>query len=347
MVGTEKQEKRVKEPSVIVKPLGWLGGLDGIHLSLMVLVVILIALLLAVSSSGKQLGSGQLNCTYGSVNGTCIAPLHNQSQVLLAAGRFIAGYTSVNSSLSLLPYISDMANASVSYGLESGSWNVKVPEKNPYSQTTFYLQLSVNDTNLSVLPFIQSASPSAATDNYVSAYGTVKLAGKSACSVTSPTQVYWFIDPYASGSIGSLASLLSLESAQGSRIAPHLEILYTQASQGMAGTYGLNNTLLFGQYLFCASQQPNFSVFARTVNSTYSGLYMSPGTLQTLANDSSLNQGELSSCITGAGTFINRQAVLAQYYNITSTPLVITDCQYQSIPQTTSSALCVANTTLC
>ncbi len=160
MVGTEKQEKRVKEPSVIVKPLGWLGGLDGIHLSLMVLVVILIALLLAVSASGRQLGSGQLNCTYGSVNGTCIAPLHNQSQVLLAAGRFIAGYTSVNSSLSLLPYISDMANASVSYGLESGAWNVKVPEKNPYSQTTFYLQLSVNDTNLSVLPFIQSASPS-------------------------------------------------------------------------------------------------------------------------------------------------------------------------------------------
>ncbi len=353
MAKEDTKPRSLQEPSVVVKRLGRLGGLDGIHLSLMVLVVIMAALLLVVTynrSTGPVLNiSGTQVCTYGAVNGSCVNPIHNQSQVALIAGRFLASYALVNSSFSVIPYISAVNATDFYYSPASDNWYVMVPEITPQgnSTSTFWMQLVINDKNSSVLSFIQNIAVSGSTQNYVQSYGVVRLAGKSACEISNPTQVYWFIDPYAPGSVKSVAQLASIENKLGSKVGAHLEVLFTQASQTIANSYGLNDTLAFGQYLFCASQQANFSAFAKTVNATYHSQYISPGTLSVLATDSDLNLSTLGSCLASAAGPINRQSVLANYYNVTSTPLVVTNCQYQSIPQTVSYALCAANSTLC
>jgi hypothetical protein len=160
--------------------------------------------------------------------------------------------------------------------------------------------------------------------------------------------MYWFVDPYSPGSIRELGYLTSIESKYNStQVSPHLEILFTQYSTTVSQSYGVNNTAAIGKYLFCASQQPKFGAFASTLNNSYNNNYMSPGLLAQVASNAGLNTTTLNSCLGSSSTPINNQAVLAQYYNVTSTPLVVTDCQYQSIPQTTSKALCLANSKLC
>ncbi len=348
-----KNPDRLEEPSVVVRPLGKFGGLDSIHLSLILLVAIMAVLLLAVAytNNGALLknvtaNSTQLNCAYGTANDVCLTPIHNSSQIKLAIEKFIASYAYINTSDSLLPYITNVDSMNLSYSSNSSEWYAKAPAKTT-ANTIFYLSFVVSDKNLSIMPFIQSVTPSLSTQNYVESYGVVRLAGKSSCSTSSPEQVYWFIDPYSPGSISTLANLISLESGLGSKIQPYLEILYTSASAHVADTYGINHTMALGKYLFCASQQQNFSRFASTLNSSYDGQYLSPSFLSTIANNSGLDLAALSSCIGTSAAIINRQAVLASYYNVTSTPLVVTDCQYQSIPQTAQYSLCVANSTLC
>ncbi len=347
-----KSSGALKGPSVVVKPLGRLGGLDGIHLSLMALVMVMAALLLVISSNNGIRATNSTttlayNCTTAAANGTCTAPIHNASQVRLAVEQFIARYSYLNTSYSLLPYISDVNSMTVSYSPSSGSWYASVPTKAPGNNSTVYLSFIYNDRSASVMPFIQAVTPSLATQNYVKSYGVMQLTGKASCSVPYPEQVYWFIDPYSPGSISRLKDLTALESQFGNAMQAHLEILYTQYSAQVADAYGINNTEALGNYLFCASSQQNFTRFVSTVNSTYSDKYMSPSFLATLAKDSGLDANALGTCMGNATGVIARQSVLAQYYNVTSTPLVITDCQYQSIPQTEQYALCIANSTLC
>ena len=45
------KEKKIKEPSMIVRPIGRLGGLDNLHVTLIIVIALLFALLLAVSYS--------------------------------------------------------------------------------------------------------------------------------------------------------------------------------------------------------------------------------------------------------------------------------------------------------
>ncbi|MCL5008659.1 MAG: hypothetical protein M1156_02085 [Candidatus Marsarchaeota archaeon] len=342
----------VKEPSVVVKPLGKLGGLDGIHLSLIALVVIMAALLFVVSGGSRVQATNstttiQQNCQYSESNGTCLVPLHNASQIRLDIEKFIASYAYLNTSYSLLPYITDVNAMNISYVASGHIWYVTVPVKSLSGNSTVYLGFSVNDKNSSITPFIQSITPSLSTPDYVKSYGVVELAGKAACSTSLPVSVYWFIDPYSPGSISSLAQLNSINSKFKGSVQTHIEILYTQYSAQVAASHGINNTQALGKYLFCASQQPSFPEFASTLNSTYDGQYVSPSFLAAMSKNSGLNSTQLDACMNNSSAIISRQSVLAQYYNVTSTPLVVTDCQFQSIPQTTQYALCIANSTLC
>ncbi|MCL5427789.1 MAG: hypothetical protein M1321_01255, partial [Candidatus Marsarchaeota archaeon] len=192
-----------------------------------------------------------------------------------------------------------------------------------------------------------AVKPSLTTQNYVKSYGVVMLQGKVACSTASPLQIYWFIDPYSPGSVRSLETMEGIQSRFPAGVQTRLEVLYTPYSQQIALSHGIGNTQAFGKYLFCASQQQNFSRFVNSVNSSYDGLYMSPQFLSTLANDSGLNRIALDSCIANSSVVIARQSVLAAYYNVTSTPMIVTNCQYQSIPQAEQYAMCAANSTFC
>ena len=344
------EKKAIKEPSVVIKPIGRFGGPDAIHVAMGVLILILIALLLVVASTKPAIlltnNSSSLNCTYGARSGACVQPMHIQAEVKTAAERFIASYSNVNTPLSLLPYITNVSAMTLSYSQQAWKWYVTVPGKNPATNTTFKFTMIINDSNLAVTPLIQTITPSILSNDTVVSQGVIKEAGKSECTVTNPLQVYWFMDPYSTGSVASLSKLISLQKQYPSKISGQLEILFTQSSQGIAATNGVNNTLALGSYLFCASQQPNFPNFASSVNATYTGSFISPSQLAVMAGSSSLNSSELASCLSSAPTTINRQALLAKYYNISSSPSVITDCQYLSIPQTEGAAITYANSSI-
>lgn len=355
-----KKQTPVKTPSVIVKPLGKTGGLDSIHLALSILVVVMVALLLAVSYSKQSasysfknppLNNSNATCSYGIINGTCVVPVHNSTQIKMIAERFIARYNTINTSLSLLPYISEVGLMNLSYDSASHYWYVSFPIQNLESRSTIRFLFMINDSNTSkVIPMIQTIAPSNSTvsENFVASKGVVQISGKSSCSSQVPLQLYWFVDPYEPGGISSLANMTSIQSKYGSKVGVSLEILYSQYSQNIASSEGLNNTLSLGDYLFCSSKQGGqpFYSFVNTLEKSYQGGYMPASLLSEYASSSGLNSSEMGSCLGTAGTYINRQAVLAKYYGIVSSPAVVTDCQYLSLPQTASYAISYANSSI-
>ncbi len=352
-----KNTKNITQPSVVIKPLGKFGGLDGIHIALIILIALTLAFLLYISfarqsivilTNQTQSASDQTICHYGYLNNSCITPIHNSSEILHIFEQYIAGYSSINGAQSLIPFISNVSMAKVYYIPYSHSWLVTVPERNINSNVIFNISAIINDINTSeVIPFIQTIKPNNITNNFVAGNGYLKINDTISCSNSTTTPVYWFIDPYSAGGISSLYYLENLSQHFGSKISPTLEILYTQSSQEIADTYGLTNATLLGKYLFCSSQQGTFDTFASTLNSSYKNLYLNQQSLQQLAKNSGLNMSELSTCIASAGTIINRQAILAKHYNITSSPSVLIGCQYLAIPQTAYQSICSINNNYC
>ncbi|VVB76629.1 Uncharacterised protein [uncultured archaeon] len=345
-----KKSAEIKEPSLIIRPIGRFGGLDGLHVTLAIVAVLLLALLLVVSYSGPIVITNSTiasNCTYVHLNGTCAKPVHNATEVGMMVRRVLASYSGVNSSLSLLPFFSNVSSINSTYLPESKAWYSSLKVRNPAGNSTFQMSFLVSDSNLSsITPLIQTQVPSVISNNYVATQGAVLLSGKVSCG-SAATSVYWFIDPYATGSVRSLLNATRLESKFKSAINLTVNIINGPRTQAMSGQYGLDNATLLGRYVFCASKQSNFTSFVSNLDSLYSGAYMPGPVLSNVANVSRLNYTALQSCIATSTEKINNQALLASYYNITLTPLVVVDCNYLALPQTASSALCYVNGSLC
>jgi hypothetical protein len=360
-VRMKDKTEAVKEPSIIIKPIGKLGGLDGLHVTFVIVIALLLALLLVVSylkpviiNPGNSTATTTVQpvsgCASGyELNGTCAStPIHTAAQVENQTEKVLASYATVNGSLSILPYFSNVSSASAVYLPQSGEWYVSLKARNPESGAPFLVSFLVSDADLSkVTPSMQMAIPSAISKNRVVSLGTVQLAGKYACNPQSPMSVYWFMDPYATGSIASLANATSLESRLGSKANLTVKIFNGPSTQAMSAAFGAGNALTLGRYVFCASQQPNFKNFAADLESLYTGSYVQPSTLAGIANVSGLDHATLDTCLETAPQIINNQAVLASYYNITQTPSVVVDCEYGSLPQTAAESVCYANSTLC
>ena len=345
--------RKGKEPKILVMPLGRFGGLDNAHVAMLALIVILVALLIAISYNGPIRIAVQqnatLNCTYA-YNGMCAKPVHNATDIKLYAERLLASYNYLNTSLSLLPYLAEVSKMNATFMPQTGNWYVSVPVKDSFdSNSTVDFSMLINDSNLNEsATSIETVKPVKLSSNYAVSEGVILVGGgKVSCESNGILPIYWFIDPYAPGSISSLQKLIGIESRFKGKVNASLEILYTQSSGEIANNNGLNGTLAFGKYLYCASHQSGFNALVKEVNSTYVNAYMSPSELDALAVASGLNMSAMDSCISSAGTPINRQAVLASYYNVTSTPSVITDCKYLSIPQTAISSVCYANSSIC
>lgn len=346
-----KNEKKIKEPSIIIRPIGRFGGLDSLHIMLAVVAVLLFLLLLFVSY-GKSIIITANNTTGNCLNGTsgvnCSVPIHNSSQIKLLAERVIASYANINSSLSLLPYISNVSGMNINYLPESKSWYVYLKDTNPADNFAFAVSFMINDTNTSkVTPLLQTAIPKQISDNNVVALGVVQLSGKYSCATKTSTQVYWFVDPYAFGAVKSLLNASEIEQTYGSKLNLTLKVILGSDSQKIGTSVGLFNAAYLSKYALCASEQRNFSVFASALNSVYNGSYVSQSVLASIANSSSLNYAQLSECINASSSVINTQSLLAQYYGVTQTPIAVVNCQYMALPQTVENALCFANSTLC
>lgn len=350
IMASKRKRVDIKEPSVIVKPLSRFGGLDSIHLALAALVVVLILLLVAVSYNTPVLVqniSSNGSCAYGAVNGTCIVPNYNASQVKTIAERLLASYASLNSSLALIPYITNVSAIQTEYMPNAGQWYISARANNPLTNQSFNISAIIDDANGSVvMPLQETVNPTPLSQNQVVSTGVVKLYGKVPCLQANGTvPVYWFMDPYAPGALGSLSNYTQLEHEFGNRVNMSLEVLYSQYSQAMGKTYGQDNAAQLGKYLFCASSQQNFANFSGGL-AAFNG-YISPETLSSIANISKLDIPTLNSCLASSSGPINSQAVLAKYYNITSTPIAVADCQYMALPQTARNAVCHSESGTC
>lgn len=338
-----KQQTKVKEPSIIIKPLGRFGGLDNLHLTLIVLIVLLLALLLVVSYGKPILILPSNNTTT-----TNTSPLRTPAQMQALAERALASYANVNNSFSLLPFISNVSGMQVSYLPASKQWYVYLKAINPANKLPFSVAFMINDTNTAkITPIYPTFLPSQILNNSVVSMGVVSIGGRYACITPKPTQVYWFVDPYAVGGVSSLLNASSIKSTYGSNVNLTLKMFVGSDTQRVGSQVGLSNALYLSKYAYCASQQSNFGAFTSKLNSLYTGAYVSQNTLASIANESGLNHTQLSSCVDTSSSLINTQALLAQYYNITSTPLAVVDCHYLAIPQTAREALCYANPSLC
>jgi hypothetical protein len=302
-------------------------------------------LLLAVSFSKPILimNSTQCNSTNAS------SALHTSTQIRDVAGRVLASYSTVNSSLSLLPFIANISSMNATYLPSSKNWYVSLKARNFGSNLTFGLSFMISDVNTSkVTPMIQSAVPSQILDNSVVSQGVIQINGKFSCTTTpSPTRVYWFIDPYATGSVTSLLNASSITGKLGNKVNVTMKVIFSSDTQRIGASYGLLNAEYLGEYIYCASQQRNFSAFASNLNSVYASSYVPQSVLSNIANFSKLDSVQLNSCLANATQVLNTQSLLSKYYSISQTPVEVVDCRYMSIPQTVQKALCYANTSLC
>ncbi len=334
-----QEKKTIKEPRIIVKPLGRFGGLDNLHVALVVVVVLLVALLLVVSYSKPILIRQSNNTTNATL---APAPLHNATQVKAMVEQELASYNNVNGTLSLLPYITNIASMRLSYSGSDHDWYVTALAVNPADNLTFNVSFIVSDENLSdITPFQQMAKPSLLSQNKVVATGVLQLKGKYEC-VSNATRVYWFIDPYSTGSVRSLLNATALEKKYGSSLNLTVKALVGSGTQSVANSVGLQNALYLSKYIVCASQQSGFPAFASDLNSEYANAYVPESTLQSLASVAGLDNATLSSCLANSTSLINAQALLARYYNISATPAVVVACNYMTLPQTAGDAICYA-----
>lgn len=341
--------KKIEEPSILVKPVSRFGGLDNIHVALIVLVAILVLLVVAMSFNTKitVINETCQNCTSNA--SSSVGASHTPSEALLQAEKVLASYANSNSSLSLLPYLSNVNAANVSYLKGPRQWYVSIPYTGPINGKSYLFGIMMSDSNLSKFStFVQDINPSAISQNYVASYGVVKLHGETSCTAqNNSVPVYWFIDPYAPGTVAGLRNVSALKQRFGSRVNVSVKLLTSQYSLAVANTYGLNNTLMLGKYLICASTQSNFTGFVNAVSSTYQDSYMPSYLLRELAAQSGINTTSFNSCLASSQSIINGQYVQAKYYNITSSSAVLTSCQYLSIPQTAQDAVCYSDPSLC
>ncbi|MGC8479339.1 MAG: hypothetical protein ACP5M9_01580 [Candidatus Micrarchaeia archaeon] len=347
----KNMNNKKSEPNLIIKPIGKLGGLDGIHVLLILLLIVALALLLYTSYAKQSIliitnqstnqTFNNTQCQYGVYKNSCVTPVHNATQIKKIFENLLASYTTVNNQDSLIPFISNTSQIKEYYSPLTKTWVVTVIDKDILTNSTFLFSAIINDTNTSkIIPSIQTVLPSLKSKNLVTGNGYIDLTNKTSCITENTTPVYWFIDPYSPGSINSLSYYEQIQKSFNKSISPDLYILYTQYSQEIANEYGLHNATMMGKYLFCASKQPNFDEFASTLNSSYQNLYISTSELNSIAKNSDLNITQLSSCISTAGTAINRQAIVANYYNVTASPFVVIGCKYQTIPQMAYQAIC-------
>jgi hypothetical protein len=341
------ESEKIREPSILIRPINRMGGLDNIHVALLALVAILVILLLLVSYYRPALPTNSTQTTTVYSNST-YSPVHTPAQIKTISEQLLASYAQTNSSLSVLPYYANVSAMSVSYIPSSSDWYVQIPSVSPSGNSTFYISAIISDKNGSVVtPFIQLAKPPVISKNTVVAPGVINLAGKPSCISSNPLNIYWFIDAYAPGSVQSLRNITSLESNYGSKVNVSVKILYGSSTAQIADQVGTLNAQELGKYILCSSTQPNFPRFVSVLNSIYNNDYISQNTLQSISSTSGLNQTALNTCISNANGPINAQMLLAQYYNITSNPSIIVNCEYQAIPQTVNKAICYAKGSIC
>ncbi len=344
MEKNKPKQKNGKEPVFIVKGTR-MGGLDYLHIALIALVIILIAFSfeLAVFKKGVILE----NCPYGIINNSTCAPqpinssnASSYANVIDAAGKILASYSSVNTSLSILPYISLINDSKVSFMPSLKEWEVVVPYKDILDENkTFNLSFILFNNLTLDNSFISTLKPAKYTDNKVVSLGVVSLSGKYLCNYTTPIPVDFMIDPYTPGFINYTYNAINISKSYGAKLNMSYNFLFSGYSTSLYRNYGVSATQRLGDYLVCASKQPRFKQFISNLSIIYNNKPIENSTLYQMVLGSGLNTTKFDQCMTNASVILDNQARFAAFYNITSLPSYVIDCKYQTIPQTANYAI--------
>ncbi len=322
-----------KEPVFIVKPALRMGGLDYLHVLLLIMVAILIAL--AISLAYFRQGVVLRDCQYGIVNGTCAAPAHNATDAIAAAEHILAGYAALNTSLALVPYYTHTYAINASYVPARHEWLVDVPYTDPLlHNSTYHISLLLNGSTLGLVKaYLESVQPARANVGYaVAAYGTISD-GKTLCLNGTRVPVYLITDPYAPGALAGIRKLINF-SQRHSEVEPNYYFVFTGFSLQLYPRYGVNETQMLGRYLACAAQQGAYPQFVGALGTQFNGLPMAQPLLENIASVAGLNTSTLALCIDNSSQLLHDQAVLASYYGVVATPAMIVGCKYYTLPQT-------------
>ncbi len=337
---TQKKENKTK-PIFLVKATK-IGGIDYLHISLIALVIILIALAFAFAKLKPINTCYNLNnsVNYGISNNSCVKLEHNNTQVLNAVEKLLAGYATVNSTFSLLPYYSYVNDSKIYYLENANKYFVEIPFKDPFiSNKTLNFSMLLNGSNLALInTFTQSLIQPKNTNNKVVHFGVVKLAGKVACATSNTIPIYLFNDPYSVSALSSLFNAINI-SKKNPNINMSYYFIFGLSSIKFYNSYGTYKTQLFGQYLACSSQQPEFYAFLSNISKLFSGSPLSNYTLYQTAYGSGLNTSQLNTCITNSTNLLTKESNLAKFYNIVSVPEFVINCEYTSLPQTLINAV--------
>ena len=169
--------------------------------------------------------------------------------------------------------------------------------------------------------------------------GTVSVDQTAVCNLTKPIPIYLITDPYAPGAFAAMASAINASARYGNSISVKYFMVFSSYSISRYPGFGSGQTQLLGNYMFCASKQHNFRQFLSNLSIPYTGEPLNNLTLGQVAQGSSLNISALNSCLTNSSTAIDYQAQFADRYNITSTPQLIVNCKYLTIPQSLDDAI--------
>jgi len=336
----KKNKINSKEPVFIIKPVSKNFGLDYLHIMLIVLVIILIVFAFALSTF-KQ-GIVVTNCQFGAnANATCNSTVHNSTQALSAAEKYLASYSNINTSLSLIPYFALVNQSKVSYLVQGKEWLVIIPYKDPLLKgTTFNISLLLYDSNLTLASsFLQTLKPVTPTNNSVVALGAVAISNEPICKTSTPIPVYVITDPYSPNLINTLNTSIAAGKAYGDKINVTYHVIFSGYSEQYYSSYGVQQTQALGDYLQCASRQEKFPQFVSNLSLAYNGRPIPNQTLGDIAAGSGLNSSEFSGCMDNVTTILNIQAQFANLYHTVSTPSLIVNCRYSTIPQSLNYAI--------
>ncbi len=317
-----------ERPAFIVKPIARSGGLDYLHITLLILIVILVALVLSLS---RFTSVKLVDCQFGIVNGTCVNVISNSTAAIMAAKQIMAGYSTVNTSLSLLPYYT-LPNMYKAYYIGgNGSWLVYTPYINPYTGNIVRMYLVLNSNMALNTSLMETLLPSSPTKNYVAAPGTVSISGKLPSSSNIPIPVNLIIDPYSVGSISAIKAAINASNEFGANIVVNYDFIFTSAAVDKYNGYGSAQTQQLAYYLFCASKQSNFSAFVNNTGYMFNGNPLTNAQLESIANESGINYTDAADCVANSAEALYFQSQFAQLYNVTSTPEFIVNGRYETI----------------
>ncbi|MGC8496275.1 MAG: DsbA family protein [Candidatus Micrarchaeia archaeon] len=334
----EKKHAQSEEPVFLVKPAMKNYGLDYLHISLIVLVVILVVLAIALATSKPA--TIVKNCQYGMSNGVCNTPKYNNTQVMQVVGRILASYSSVNTSLSLLPYYSIINSTKVYYLANSSDWLVVVPFRDPFVNNAIYNMSMLLNSNLTLVSaYLQTLKPAGLSNDTVVASGVISIGGKAQCNSTMPIPVYAITDPYAPGAINALKESYMDSMHYSNSINMSYYFIFTPYAENFYPSYGIGTTQEAASYLFCAYKNGRLNQFLENFSSAFNGYPLSNSSMQAIAEDSGLNSQSFNSCLQTSSAPLEYQAKLASYYNVTSTPVFIVNCKYLAIPATLNQTI--------